>query len=166
MIREVVRLPAAALKEPAAEVDPADPAVVTLAADLVETMRASAACVGLAANQAGVPWRVCCLDVTGHRKAVSCHGLVVMVNPRIVASAGGLRAREGCLSVPDFTGDVTRPETVTVEWEVPGSGEVRRLDADGIEARCVLHEVDHLAGLLFLDRVSTGLDVFPRRRYR
>ena len=166
MIRDVVRLPHPALKVPAVAADPRDPAVVAFAADLVETMRASPACVGLAANQVGDPRHVFCMDVTGHPKARSCHGLVVLVNAAVVATERPERAREGCLSVPDFTGDVTRPARVVVRGLVPGTGEPYDVDADGIEARCLLHELDHLAGLLFLDRVDSPHAVFPRRRYR
>ena len=165
MVRDVVRLPSPVLKQRAAEVDPADPSVVALAADLVETMRASPACVGLAANQVGDARRVFCLDVTGHRKAGTCHGLVVLANPVVLDTLGPEVAREGCMSVPDLTGNVARPFRVVVRGYVPGSGEVLTVSADAIEARALLHEIDHLDGLLFLDRVSASHDVFPRRRY-
>jgi peptide deformylase len=167
VVRDVVRLPAAALKQPAAEVDPADPSVVALADDLVETMRVSPACVGLAANQVGDARRVFCLDVTGHRKAATCHGLVVLANPVVVDASGPEVAREGCMSVPDLTGNVARAFRVTVRGYVPGSGALRTVEADAIEARALLHEIDHLDGLLFLDRVvSAHHDVFPRKTYR
>src|SRR4051812_29446492 len=84
---QVVRAPAPILSRRAAEVDPSDPAVVQLAADLVATMRISPGCVGLAAPQVGVDARVFVLDVTGHPKARSCAGLVVMVNP-VIEDAG------------------------------------------------------------------------------
>lgn len=167
MIRDVVRLPAAGLKQRTAEVDPHDPAVVTLAADLVETMYASPGCVGLAANQVGVAQRVFCLDVTGHRKARSCHGLVVLANPVLVLAAAPELAREGCLSVPDLTGNVVRAGHVVVQGHEPGTGGLRTVEADAIEARGLLHEIDHLDGLVFLDRVASAKhDVFPRRTYR
>src|SRR5438094_7324449 len=110
----VVATPDPVLARPANEVDPADPAVVQLAEDLVETMRVSPGCVGLAATQVGVPSRVFVLDVTGHKKARSCSGLVVLVNPRLVAAADFVSGREGCMSVPDFTGDVHRAQRITV----------------------------------------------------
>ena len=165
-VLDVVRLPHPALKRPAAAVDPYDASVVALARDLVETMRVSPACVGLAATQAGDPRRVFCMDVTGHPKARSCHGLVVLANAVVVAAERPEIGREGCLSVPDFTGNVARATRVVVRGVVPGTGEEREVDADAIEARCLLHEVDHLDGLLFLDRVETPHAVFPRRRYR
>ncbi len=166
MIRPVLALPHAVLKQRAVEVDPYDESVVALANDLVETMRVSPGCVGLAANQVGEPYRVFCLDVTGHRKARSCHGLVVLANPVVASAVEPERAREGCLSVPDFTGDVVRPSVVAVRGVVPGTGEERTVAADAIEARCLLHEIDHLDGLVFLDRVAARHDVFPRKHYQ
>ena len=154
------------LKRRAAEVDPLDPEVVRLADALVATMRVSPACVGLAANQVGVASRVFCMDVTGHRKAGTCHGLVVLANPVVVVTERSEVAREGCMSVPDLTGNVVRPGRVVVRGVVPGTGEEREVDADAIEARCLLHEIDHLDGLLFLDRAEGPHTVFPRRRYR
>ena len=152
------------LSRPAAEVDPADEAVRALCADLVATMRASPGCVGLAAPQLGVGVRAFCIDVTGHRKARTCHGLVVLVNPRLVHAEDRVVAREGCLSVPDLTGDVARPQWVEVVGWVPG-GERRTVQADAFEARALCHELDHLDGRLFLDRVAGAHAVFARRRY-
>lgn len=165
MTLDVVRLPHRALKTPAVPADPRDPALVAFAGDLVETMRAAPGCVGLAANQVGDPRHVFCMDVTGHPKASTCHGLVVLANAVVVATERPARGREGCLSVPDFTGDVTRPGRVVVRGAVPGTGEPYEVDADAIEARCLLHELDHLAGLLFLDRVDSPHAVYPRKRY-
>jgi peptide deformylase len=166
MIRPVVRAPNPVLSRPAAPVDPDDPEVVALAVDLVETMRVSPGCVGLAAPQLGEPVRVFALDVTGHPKARSCSGLVVMANPVVVAAGAPRKGREGCMSVPDFTGDVARPRTITVRGYVPGP-EPRELvvEADAFEARAFGHELDHLDGLLFLDRVAGAQAVHPRKRY-
>lgn len=167
MIRPTVRLPAHVLKQRCAEVDPRDPRVVALADDLVETMYASPGCVGLAANQVGVAQRVFCLDVTGHRKARSCHGLLVLANPVLVLAGEPEMAREGCLSVPDLTGNVVRAAHVVVTGAEPGTGRTRTVEADAIEARGLLHEIDHLDGYVFLDRVASAKhDVFARKRYR
>ena len=163
---DVVRLPHPALKQPAVEVDPRDPSVVALAEALVATMRVSPACVGLAANQVGDVRRVFCMDVTGHPKARSCHGLVVLANPVVVLAEEPVLGREGCMSAPDFTGNVVRAARVVVRGDVPGTGETYEIEADGIEARCLLHEIDHLDGLLFLDRVESPHAVFARKRYR
>jgi peptide deformylase len=165
-IRPVLRLPAAVLKERAHEAeDPTDPEVRRLCADLVDTMRASPACVGLAANQIGVPLRAFVVDVTGHRKARSCAGEVVLVNPVLLSATDHVLAREGCMSVPDLTGDVPRPASVTIRGRTP-SGDERTVDADAFEARALLHELDHLDGLVFLDRVASHASVFRRRVYR
>lgn len=164
-VRPVLRLPAPALK---AVARPAGDAVAAaaMAADLVDTMRAHDHCVGLAAPQIGVGLRAFCVDVTGHPKARSCAGLVVLLDPELVATGAPAVAREGCMSVPDLTGNVARPATVAVQGTTP-EGATRLVEADAIEARALLHELDHLDGLLFLDRVvSASTDLFRRRRYR
>jgi peptide deformylase len=143
-----------------------DAEVLRLCHDLVATMHASPGCVGLAAPQVGVGARAFCLDVTGHRKARSCHGLVVMVNPELVAADDTHLAREGCLSVPDLTGDVARPRSVVVRGQVPGSGDEVTVEADAFEARAFCHELDHLDGQLFLDRVAGAHALFARKRYQ
>ncbi|MBX3192362.1 MAG: peptide deformylase [Labilithrix sp.] len=148
------------------EVDPRDPSIVALSHALVATMRASPACVGLAAPQVGELVRLFCMDVTGHRKAKSCAGLVVMVNPRIVAHTELVMMREGCMSVPDLTGNVWRADELLVEGIEPGTARLLRVTADGIEARCIQHEIDHLDGKLFVDRVrDSSSDLFSRKSY-
>jgi len=161
----VVAAPAAVLSTPAAEVDPRDPAVVALAADLVATMRVSPGCVGLAAPQVSVGRRVFCVDVTGHPKARTTHGEFVLVNPRLVESSRYEKSREGCMSVPDLTGDVKRATRVTVVGFVPGTGEELTVRTDAFEARALQHELDHLDGLLFLDRVAGAHAVYVRKVY-
>jgi peptide deformylase len=136
-----------------------------LADDLVETMRASPACVGLAAPQVGVPLRAFVVDVTGHPKAESSHGCFVLFNPEVVALSGSVTAREGCMSVPDLTGDVARAQSVTISG-LGLDGDLTTLDVDSFEARAVLHELDHLDGKLFLDRVAGPHAVFERKVYR
>jgi peptide deformylase len=164
-VRPVLRLPATPLKAVAKPVGPVDDAALDLAVDLVDTMRAYDHCVGLAAPQLGVGRRAFCLDVTGHPKARSCAGLVVLFDPELVAAGPAALAREGCMSVPDLTGNVARPATAAVRGTTPDGGQ-RLVEADAIEARALLHELDHLDGLLFLDRVVSADHVFRRRRYR
>jgi peptide deformylase len=165
-VRPVVRLPDPVLKQRAAEVSSFDDSVVGLCADLVDTMRASPACVGLAANQIGVGVRAFVVDVTGHRKARSCAGLVVMVNPVLVSADAPELAREGCMSVPDLTGDVARATRVVMRGLAPPVGDEVVVEADAFEARALLHELDHLDGAVFLDRVASASAVFRRRVYR
>jgi peptide deformylase len=164
-VRPVVRYPASVLKASASPIEPGS-AAASLCTDLVDTMRASPACVGLAAPQIGVSARAFCMDVTGHPKARSCSGLVVLLNPVVVAQEGSAVTREGCMSLPDFTGNVRRARGVTVRGLTP-EGTEREITADAFEARALQHEIDHLDGLLFLDRVSSlTADLFPRKRYR
>src|SRR5437016_4844640 len=144
-VRPVLQLPEAVLKRPAAPVEGIDDEARALADDLVDTMRASPACVGLAAPQIGVPLRAFAVDVTGHRKARSCHGELVLFDPEIVESDHPVIAREGCLSVPDLTGDVARPDRVVVRG-LTLAGDTRVVEADAFEARALLHEIDHLDG--------------------
>jgi peptide deformylase len=164
-VRPVLRLPEAVLTKPCAPVERIDDDARRLAEDLVDTMRASPACVGLAANQIGVGLRAFAVDVTGHRKARSCHGEFVLFNPEVLLAHGPVAAREGCMSVPDLTGDVARSTTVVVRGLSP-DGTERVLEVDAFEARAVLHELDHLDGLLFLDRVTSADAVFTRKVYR
>ena len=165
MIRPVLRLPEPVLKRPAVAVDRIDGTARALAADLVDTMRASPACVGLAAPQIGVGLRAFAVDVSGHKKARSCHGQVVLFNPEVVLAQAPVTGREGCMSVPDLTGDVARATTLVVRGLTP-EGEERMLQVDAFEARAFLHELDHLDGLLFLDRAVAATAVFPRKVYR
>lgn len=164
-VRPVLRLPEAVLKEQAAPVPVVDGTTRELAVDLVDTMRASPACVGLAAPQIGVGLRAFVVDVTGHRKAGSCHGMFVLFNPELLLAHGPIVAREGCMSVPDLTGDVSRATRVVVRGTTP-EGDDRVMQVDAFEARAVLHELDHLDGVLFLDRVGSASSLFPRRVYR
>ena len=158
-VREVLRYPHPALKQVAAEATPED--AERVGADLVDTMRSFPRCVGIAAPQLGELVRVVAVDVTDHPKATSSHGLLVLANPRVVLASGAEVAREGCLSIPDLTANVRRATEIVVEAD---GGRVIR--SEGFEARCLLHEIDHLDGLLFLDRVdSLKTDVFRRKRY-
>ena len=165
-VRDVVRLPHHNLKRPTKPVTSIGPAERVLADDLVDTMEASPACVGLAANQIASDVRAFCVDVSGHPKAKSCHGLIVLFNPVLVAASAPVTAREGCMSVPDLTGNVARASEVVLRGLAP-DGHERVIEADAFEARALLHELDHLDGFLFLDRVdSFAADVFKRKRYR
>ena len=164
MIRPVLRLPERVLKTRAEETS--SDLDRNLIDDLVETMRASPACVGLAAPQIGVSKRVIAVDVRDHPKATTCHGLVVLVDPAIVDAFGRAVGREGCMSVPDLTANVVRAERIAVSGTLPdGSSTV--IVTEGFEARAFQHEIDHLEGLLILDRVaSLSTDVFRRRTYK
>jgi peptide deformylase len=157
-------LPAAVLKQQAEPLGGTTDA--ELIADLVDTMAASPACVGLAAPQIGVSRRAFVLDVSGHPKTTVCHGLVVLLDPVIVESSGRVVGREGCMSVPDLTANVARATSIVVSGTTP-DGERRVIATEGFEARGFQHEIDHLDGLLILDRVaSLTTDVFRRKVYK
>jgi peptide deformylase len=157
--REVLVYPHPMLKQVAPPVQ-ADEAQA-VGRDLLETMRSFERCVGLAAPQIGELSRVIAVDVSEHPKALDANnGLLVLANPRIVAADGSEVAREGCLSIPDLTANVRRWTKIVVEH---AEGVVESL---GFEARCIQHEIDHLDGILFLDRVESLVDdVFRRRVY-
>lgn len=161
----VVTAPAAVLSTAGAAVDPGAADVVQLAADLVATMRVSPGCVGLAAPQVGLGLQVFCVDVSGHPKTRSHHGTFVLCNATLVSSSRNEKAREGCMSVPDLTGDVKRASRLVVTGQLPGTGQEVTVQAEAFEARALQHEMDHCAGLLFLDRVVGAHAIFPRKTY-
>ena len=132
------------LRQHSSEVKTVDDEVRRLVEDLYETMDAARG-VGLAANQVGVARRVAVVDADGDR--------FVMIDPMIVETEGQSTAEEGCLSIPDIYGDVTRPERVVVE-ALDLDGNRYRKDASGLKARAIQHEIDHLDGILFLDHLS------------
>jgi peptide deformylase len=163
-VRPVVRLPSRVLKLRAESVG--DVLDAELAGDLIDTMQASPACVGLAAPQIGISKRAFALDVTGHPKTKKCHGLVVMFDPVIIEAGGRKVGREGCMSVPDLTADVARATEIVVRGRSE-AGEDLLITTSGFEARAFQHEIDHLDGLLILDRVeSLATDVFRRKVYK
>ncbi len=164
-VQPVLTLPDPFLQRPAAKVGTVDAAALALARDLLDTMRARPACVGLAAPQIGVGLRVFAIDVTGHRKARSCAGELVLFDPELLSAGNPELAREGCLSIPDLTGDVARATEVVVRG-IGVDGAERVVEADAFEARALLHELDHLDGFLFLDRVASAHSVYRRKVYR
>ena len=104
--------------------------------------------------------------MTGHKRTTACNGEFVLVNPVVVSQSDESEVgREGCLSLPDLTANVRRPVGVVVEG-LDADGAPLRIETEGFEARCLLHELDHLDGVLFLDRVdSLTSDVFRRKKY-
>ena len=104
------------------------------------------------------------VDCTGHPKAPDAQGPLWLVDPVLVRREGAEVGREGCLSLPEITANVRRPARIAVR-ALDLDGREREIRAEGFEARVILHEMDHLDGILILDRVaSLALDVFPRRR--
>jgi peptide deformylase len=162
LTRDVIRVPDARLKRVAP--GGADPArVAAVARDLLDTMRSFGRCVGIAAPQVGEDLRLCVVDCSQHPKAAGAnHGLLVLVEPVVVQRSETTEiGREGCLSLPDLTADVRRETGVAVEATTP-DGAPLSVQASGFEARALLHEIDHLDGILILDR---AINVFPRKSY-
>ena len=150
-IREIKLLGDPVLREPAQEVVGLGEDVKVLVKDMLETMY-HAEGIGLAAPQVGVSSRVIVVDLRGAEEDPV--GLVALVNPRVVESSRKKdRAPEGCLSIPGMEEVVERPSSVTVEGLDP-EGEPVFLEVSGLLARALQHEIDHLDGVLFIDRVS------------
>jgi peptide deformylase len=162
-VRDVRIYPDPVLKQVASPVGAIDSDARALAADLIDTMRSFEHCVGIAANQIGVLRRCIVVDVGDHKKARTRNGLIVLFDPEITVSAGSEVAREGCMSLPDLTANIRRATDVEVRG-LEQDGSVRTVVSDAFEARALQHEIDHLDGILFLDRVaSVKTDVFRRR---
>lgn len=165
-VREVRVYPDPVLKKVCQPVLQLDAEVDGLIQDLLDTMLDSGHSVGIAAPQIGSPLRVVVVDVSRSKLGRdNNHGTLVMVNPEILEKEGRKTMREGCMSVPDYTGNVTRAERVLVQY-LDREGQERVIQASGFEAVAIQHEIDHLDGLLFLDRVSSlKTDVFRRKNY-
>ncbi len=132
------------LREPSAPVAEVTAEVRRLVEDMFETMDAAEG-VGLAANQIGQAVRIAVVDAEGSR--------ITMINPVISEASGKEREEEGCLSIPEVYAEVTRPERIVLE-ATGQDGAPYRLEAAGLLARAIQHEIDHLDGILFLDRLS------------
>ena len=137
-----------ALREPATPVEVFDDALRRLAADMIETMYAAPG-VGLAATQVGVPLRVFVADLSIGRKTGE---LIVMVNPTFVSREGTQIEEEGCLSAPGFNATVVRPQRVVVTG-FDRNGAEQTIEGTDLLARAFQHEIDHLDGVVFIDRL-------------
>ena len=138
---EVLRLPA----RPVSEIDES---LQRLIDDMIDTMYAAPG-VGLAANQVGVSQRLMVIDLSVGKRSGECY---VFINPEIVDSEGEITEEEGCLSIPDFVEVVTRPERVKLRY-LDRHGMEREMWGDGLMARAMCHEIDHLNGTLFVDHL-------------
>ena len=165
-IQTIVRYPHPVLKKVCKRVETIDGTILSLIEDLLDTMHDGPGSVGVAAPQIGVILRVCVVDVSASRHGKdNNHGQLRMINPEISVRSGMAVMREGCMSVPGYTGDVERATEITVRFSEP-DGTKREVKASGFEAVAIQHEMDHLDGILFLDRImsiKTGL--FRRKNY-
>ena len=151
-VREIVVAGDPVLRRRAREVTQFGKPLRDLIADMWDTMRAAPG-MGLAAVQIGVPLRVCIIEMPEDENDPHSGQKVVLCNPDIVRQSGEELGEEGCLSVPGWVGDVVRTTSVTVKGQGP-SGKKVRLKATGLLARALQHEIDHLSGVLFVDRVQ------------
>ena len=136
------------LRHPAEPVGDIDGALQKLIDDMIDTMYAAPG-VGLAANQVGVAKRLMVIDLSVGKRAGECH---VFINPEMIEAEGEITEEEGCLSIPDFVEVVTRPERVKLRY-LDRNGTSREMWGDGLMARAMCHEIDHLNGTLFVDHL-------------
>ncbi len=165
-ILEILKLPDARLKQVSEPVERFDEKLHAFIDDLEETRRDGPAAVGIAAPQLGHHQRIIIVDCSHTRKPVANHGYLILINPEITEWDGFELGREGCLSVPDYTGNVIRAERIKLTAQ-DKFGESHEYEMEGYEARALQHEVDHLDGVLFVDRlVSRRTDLFQRKVYQ
>lgn len=167
-VQQILKYPHPLLKKMAHRVDALDESIHNLVQDLLDTMQAGPGSVGVAAPQIGAALRVCVVDVSKSKQGKeNNHGLLCMVNPEIISRSGSAIMREGCMSVPDYTGDVERSTDIVVRFLDSRTGEQLEFAASGFEAVAIQHEMDHLDGVLFLDRImSIATGLFRRKSYR
>ena len=125
-------------------------------------MLSSSHCVGIAAVQVGVLLRIVLVDISLNPKPHHNNGFLVMINPKITYMSGKLKSREGCLSVPDFTGNVVRKNKIEVEY-LDINGNKQLLKTHGFESITVQHEIDHLDGFIFLDTIRISMRSISRK---
>lgn len=166
---EILTYPDDRLKLECESVTTFDEELQQFVAELEAFMRTQPGGIGIAAPQVGRNQRICIVDLTGmtrgkKKKPVPNQGRMVLINPEITQWEGYELGREGCMSVPDYTGNVIRATQIEFSAQ-DEQGEVYQYQSEGFEARAIQHEVDHLDGLLFLDRlVSRRTDLFQRKK--
>jgi peptide deformylase len=166
---EIIKYPDERLKQVSAPVATFDDELQRFVVELEQTMHAGPGGVGIAAPQVGRFQRIAIVDISGMRKqpkGSTNTGRMILINPEITEWDGMAMGREGCMSVPDFTGNVIRAEKIAFTT-FDEFGVQHEYQCEGYEARAVQHEVDHLDGMLFLDRlVSRRTDLFQRKVYK
>jgi len=164
-ILDILKLPDPRLKQVSEPVDSFDQSLRDFIADLEETRLAGPGAVGIAAPQVAHFRRIVILDLSSRPKTPN-HGHLVLINPEITHWEGFAMGREGCLSVPDYTGNVIRATQIRLKAQ-DADGVEHQYEMEGFEARAVQHELDHLDGLLFVDRVvSRRTDLYRRKVYK
>ncbi len=158
----ILTYPHPMLKKKSGELGIQNPEWDGILRDLHETMLSHQGCVGLAAPQIGHLFRCLVVDVSRSPRPGENHGLLRLVNPRILEASQWKISREGCLSFPDLLANVKRAQKIQID----GFNEKKeriQLSCFGFEAVAIQHEVDHLDGILFLDRIRSSKDLFERR---
>ena len=163
-LREICTYPDPVLRNKTARVERIDSALDRLIEDMVETMHAAPG-VGLAANQVGVPLQLAVIDLSSRENEEQRHPLLVIINPELIAMEGSVLEEEGCLSIPDYAEKVRRAARVKVRAQ-DRTGKQFELEAEGLMAKALQHEIDHLNGLLFVDRLSSLKKHLFKRRFR
>jgi len=161
----VLVVPDERLKQVSQPVEQFDSSLRDFIQDLEQTMRAGPGGVGIAAAQVAHFERIVIVDVSS-KPNIKHHGCLVLINPEITQWEGMVQGREGCMSVPDYTGNVIRAKSIQLT-AYDKFGAKQSYHCEGYEARAIQHEVDHLDGTLFLDRVvSRRTDIFKRKHYQ
>jgi peptide deformylase len=167
-ILPILAYPHPLLKTVCSPVESLDSETLQFIKDLEETLESSPGCVGIAAPQVSMLKRIIIVDASRNRKPVENHGRLVLINPVVEWQDGEVLGREGCLSLPHLTANVKRAKHIRCRALTAHGNDLKELtvEASEFEARVILHESDHLDGLLFLDRVSSlKTDVFRRKTY-
>ena len=163
-IRDVLVYPNHLLKRESVGVTNITDEIVMLIQDLIDTMLASEHSTGIAASQIGHDMRIVVVDASRGRKPLPNHGRLILLNPEIIRYEGTVTSREGCMSVPEYTGNVNRAEKITVQYH-DENFKCCVIESEGFESILLQHEIDHLDGILFIDRViSRRTDLFRRKK--
>jgi peptide deformylase len=163
-LREIRKFPDPLLRRKTDRVAKINGTIERLIDDMVETMHAAPG-VGLAANQVGVSLQVAVIDLSAREEKEKRHPLLVIINPEILSMEGSIVEEEGCLSIPEYAEKVKRAAKVKVRAQ-DRTGNVFELEAEGLLAKALQHEIDHLNGLLFVDRLSPLKKSIFRRRFK
>jgi peptide deformylase len=151
-LREIWKYPHPVLRKKTSRVELIDHSIDRLIDDMVETMYAAPG-VGLAANQVGVALQIAVIDISLREENKQRYPLIVIINPEILSAEGAVVEEEGCLSIPEYAESVKRAARVKVRAQ-DRAGKSFELEAEGLLAKALQHEIDHLNGLLYIDRLS------------
>ncbi len=160
-MRSILTLPDHRLRQQTKKVDVFGDALRSLVDEMTKLMLEGAGGVGIAAPQLGVLQRVVVVDCSLSQRPCRNHGRIFMVNPEIIEKSGNVLGREGCLSVPEWVATVPRAKKIKVHYQ-DLEGECHILESSAFEARVIQHEIDHLDGILFIDRVLSVRDIVRR----